>query len=285
MENFKRLVYMVLSAGLRVLPFTCPQVLLYHRIGTKEECRESGVICTEAGAFSAQMDYLLKAGFYFASLDEIVRHVKGEVSLSGKSAAITFDDGFQDNFTYAYPALSERNIKATIFINTSFVGKTLPYSDTFWQPSSTAKKDMLYKFLSWEEIEIMSGHGIEFEPHTHTHVNLSEVSDLQAEEEIGISKDIIEKRLGKTARHFSYPYGLYNDRIMKLVEKTGFDAAWAVTNDNIKRGLNLFNLPRRGAAGHMPLNRFRVVISPYFKWFCKLSDLQRTKMLRRLVMC
>jgi peptidoglycan/xylan/chitin deacetylase (PgdA/CDA1 family) len=273
MENFNRFVYTVLSAGIKVLPFTCPQVLQYHRIGTKEECQESEseVVYIEPSVFSEQMNYLIEKGFGFVSLDEIVRHVKGEISLPGKTVAVTFDDGFQDNFKYAYQVLKERQIKATIFINTAFIGKTLPYRETFRQHPS-AKKDMLYTFLSWEEIEIMNGHGIEFEPHTHTHVNLTAVSELQAGEEIGISKDIIEKRLGKVARHFSYPYGLYNDRIMKLVERNGFDAAWAVTNDNIVRGLNLYNLPRKGG-GNMTLNRFQVVISPYFKWVWKLRGL------------
>jgi peptidoglycan/xylan/chitin deacetylase (PgdA/CDA1 family) len=278
MENFKNFVYTVLSSGIRVLPFTSPQVLNYHRIGTIEECRESSeVVCIESSVFTEQMDYLLEKDFYFASLDEIVRHVKGELNLPKKTVAVTFDDGFQDNFKYAYQVLSERNIKATIFINTAFVGKTLPYRDTFWQPSSATKGGMLYKFLSWEEIEIMNGHGIEFEPHTHTHVNLTAVSELQAEEEISISKDIIEKRLGKIARHFSYPYGIYNDRIMKLVEKNGFDAAWAVANENIAKGLNLYNLPRKGTGGrNMTLNRFQVVISSYSMWFWKLRSLAST---------
>jgi len=273
MVTVRPFLHTALSATLRFLPYYYPQVLVYHRIGTRQDCRESLVECAEVSSFSEEMDYLLREDFTIVSLDEIVRHVKGETTLPGKSVAITFDDGFHDTFKYAYPVLKERNMKATVFINTAFMGKTLPYSETFWLPESSEKKNAVFKFLSWEEIEIMNAHGIDFEPHTHTHVNLAKVSEPEAEKEIRISKEIVEKKLGKKSRHFCYPYGLYNYKIIKMVEKIGFDAGWAVRSDNIVRGLNTYNLPRKGGVGSSQLNRFRVLLSPACKWFRTMSAL------------
>jgi peptidoglycan/xylan/chitin deacetylase (PgdA/CDA1 family) len=267
MNNLKHSIFKVVSLVLQGYPVANPQVIQYHRIASKNECKESPVVCDDVDAFTKQMNYLLEEGYYFASLDEIVQHVKGEISLPGKSMAITFDDGFQDNFTYAYPVLKERNIKATIFLNTAFIGKALPYRDTFWQPSCTVNTESIQQFLSWKEIEIMHADVIDFDPHTHTHVNLTEVSELQAEEEIGISKKIVEQKLGKISKHFCYPYGLWNARIITLVKKHGFAAAWTVSRENIARGLTLYHLPRRGVGGYMPIYRFRVAVSPLYKYF------------------
>jgi peptidoglycan/xylan/chitin deacetylase (PgdA/CDA1 family) len=211
------------------------------------------------------MDFLLKKNFYIASLDEIVGYLKGEIILPQKCVAITFDDGFKDNFTFAYPILRERNIRATIFITTGLIEQSLSFKRCFPHSSISDEKGTTANFLTWREIEIMAKHGLEFEPHSHTHVNLTMISELQAQEEIGISKNIIEKRLGKKARHFCYPYGIYNDSIIGLVEQYGFIAAWTVANEIIRRGLHYYKLPRNGLIGNSPLRRFICIINPCFR--------------------
>lgn len=260
----KPFLYTLLSTALRCVPFYYPQVIVYHRVVPTGEHLNSAVLSTELSVFIEQMDWLLKSGFSFASLDAIVRYVKGEISLPGKTIAITFDDGFQDNYKYAYPVLKKRNLHATIFLTTSFMGKTLAYQDTFWQPSFSENKNTQFNFLSWEEIEIMYAHGIAFEPHTHTHVDLTAVSELQAEEEIVKSRDIIEKRLGKKSRHFGYPYGLFNEKIMNLLGKKSFDAGWTVASEKLARGLNIYKLPRNGNIGNASTARLQVVLSPFY---------------------
>lgn len=56
----------------------------------------------------------------------------GKITLSKRTVVITFDDGFKDNYKYAFSILKKRSFKVTIFINTNFIGKRLFYEGNFW---------------------------------------------------------------------------------------------------------------------------------------------------------
>ena len=250
--------YAIASKVLGLSPFSGIPVILYHRIGTDEDCKRPGVSCTSIHHFSAHINFLCKAGYYFASLDEIVRYVKKESSLPQRTIVLTFDDGFRDNYEYAFPILKKTGTKATLFVNTDFVGKELTGGEAFGAVIPE-RKNAVYHFLSWNEIEEMNAYGIDFEPHTHTHVNLIAFDRHEVEQEIILAKTIIEERLGKKANHFSYPYGRYNDKVVEIVRGLGFHSAWAVKACNVKEGMDLFILPRKKAGDN--LSEFKTVMS------------------------
>jgi peptidoglycan/xylan/chitin deacetylase (PgdA/CDA1 family) len=210
-----------------------------------------------------QLDYLIEQRYYFATLDEVVKYVKAEITLPKRTVAITFDDGFQDNYKYAFPVLKKRGIKAAIFINTGFIGEKLSANKAFGITAPQGK-DVFCQFLSWDEIIEMSNNGIDFEPHTHTHVNLAAITESEIEREIKLSKDIIEERLNKMVKHFSYPYGKYNEKVYDVVRKMGFESIWAVRPYNVKPKMDLYTLPRKGS-GNISLERFKILISDYEK--------------------
>jgi peptidoglycan/xylan/chitin deacetylase (PgdA/CDA1 family) len=218
-----------------------------------------------------QLDYLAEQKYYFATLDEVVKYVKAEITLPEKTIAITFDDGFQDNHRYAFPALKQRGINATIFINTGFIGKKLSVDEAFGA-IAPQRKDVFCQFLSWNEITEMSNNGIDFEPHTHTHAVLTAITESETEREIKLSKDIIEEKLNKTVKHFSYPNGKYNKKICDVVRKIGFESTWAVKPYNVKPKTDLYTLPRK-LGGDMSLERFKTILSDYAKWFFLVKKL------------
>jgi peptidoglycan/xylan/chitin deacetylase (PgdA/CDA1 family) len=238
--------------------------LLYHRVGTEEDCGTSPITCISIENFEMQLNYLLEQKYYFATLDEVVKYVKAEITLPEKTIIITFDDGFQDNYKYAFPVLKKRGIKAAIFINTGFIGRRLSAKEAFGEIESQSK-DIFFNFLSWDEIMEMSNNGIDFEPHTHTHANLTVLTEPEIEKEIKLSKDILEERLSKPAKHFSYPYGEYNESVRDFVRKMGFESIWAVRPCvNLKPKMDLYTLPRKGSI-NMSLERFKILISDYEK--------------------
>jgi peptidoglycan/xylan/chitin deacetylase (PgdA/CDA1 family) len=264
MSKFRNLIYYGISRFFNLLPDNISgiPVLLYHRVGTEEDCKLSPVACISIDNFELQLDYLVKQGYYFATLDEVVKYVKAEITLPKKTTVITFDDGFQDNHRYAFPALKERGINATIFINAGFIGGKLSADEAGVTPPY--RKDAFCWFLSWDEIIEMSNNGIDFEPHTHTHVHLTAIAESEMEREIKLSKDIIEERLNKTVKHFCYPYGEYNEKVCDVVRKMGFESAWAVRPYNVKPKMDLYTLPRKGS-GNVSLERFKITISDYEK--------------------
>ena len=258
-------------------------VLLYHRILSKSECEESGIASCSVDTFRMQMDYLRSQDVYIASLDEVVEYVRGNIELPQRTVAITFDDGFRDNYHNAYPILKEREIAATVFLNTSFVGKTLHYRDTFWQPGSI-KADLPYEFLSWQQIEHMKKGGIQFGAHTHSHINLARVSDEEATEEIEMSRRIILERLGDCANHFSYPYGVCDDRHALLVASLKFDAAWKVSAENIDTRLDVYTLPRRSVSSDMSIERFEIAVSRHYATYLRMRKAIRNAHLRGVIL-
>jgi len=84
--------------------------------------------------------------------------------------------------------------------------------------------------LTWEQVQEMSRHDIEFGSHTVSHPNMVHLSSLKVEEELRTSKKIIEKHLDRPVEGFAYPIGQgehYDTRIKTLVQKAGF--AYACT--------------------------------------------------------
>ncbi|MBU2590563.1 MAG: polysaccharide deacetylase family protein [Nitrospinae bacterium] len=87
-------------------------ILYYHRIYPASPAPD-----VTLDLFEWQMKYLKKR-YTILSLDELLAYIDGKVKLDRPGVAITFDDGWFDNFVYAYPILKKYNIKATIFVST-----------------------------------------------------------------------------------------------------------------------------------------------------------------------
>jgi len=186
-------------------------VLMYHKVspGKKEKYR----IIPER--FTNQMEYLSKKGYQTISPDELLGVVRKRRILPEKSVLLTFDDGYKDNFTYAYPILKKYHFKATIFLVTQYMGRKSEWS----------KREE--ETLSWEEIIEMKEEGFSFGSHTHTHPNLLELSRDKVLSEIRDSKKILEGRLGEPIKFFAYPYGKFNSQIRDMVKEAGYLGAFS----------------------------------------------------------
>jgi peptidoglycan/xylan/chitin deacetylase (PgdA/CDA1 family) len=97
-------------------------VLTYHRVGPGPAVHDvdAGVVTTTAKTFDRQLDFL-KRRFDVVNVEEVAEAAAGGAPLPPSPLAITFDDGYKDNFDVALPLLRKHNLTATFFIATQYV--------------------------------------------------------------------------------------------------------------------------------------------------------------------
>jgi len=167
-------------------------------------------------AFAWQMKFLAKHHYHVISFDDYIQSIKKGVAFQRNTVVIHFDDGYEDNYTNAFPILKEYEFPATIFLVSDSIGR---------EP-----------FLKWDQIKEMEKFGIDFGGHTRRHAYLPDMNQAAAVDEIAGCKKVIEGQLGHEIKYFVYPSGGFTDEIKSIVKASGFHAA-ATTN----RGRDPFN--------------------------------------------
>lgn len=198
-------------------------VLMYHSVNP-EAVPENRLAVTPR-AFDSQMAFLKRFHYNVLPLEDAAKLIKAKKGMPARSVAITFDDGYQDNYAYAFPILKKYNFPATVFIITQEVGRINP----------SGIKDR----LSWGEIKTMQDSGlITFGSHT---LGPEPLVNIESEEEIRrqifYSKKALEDKLGRSINLFSYPEGKFNKHIRQLVIDAGYQAA-VVTSPGAKFASN-----------------------------------------------
>ena len=140
-------------------------VLKYHHVNNNPK----DAITVSPELFEEQIKSLKKLGYKSIFLSELKNAIHG----AERAVAITFDDGFFDNYKFAFPILKKHHFKATIFLNTHFIkeenenNEQKIVQDDF---KHAVLQDDFSGFLNWAEIKEMARSGlVEFEPHTHYH--------------------------------------------------------------------------------------------------------------------
>lgn len=106
-------------------------ILMYHRVLTLEEMRRSGshpAMMVDCETFAEQMA-VVKRRFKVLSVEEFADRMERRRPFDSSSCLITFDDGWQDNFTNAYPVLRRYELPAVVFLPANFIGR----KRLFWQ--------------------------------------------------------------------------------------------------------------------------------------------------------
>lgn len=194
-------------------------LLLYHSITDVSDPRFAHWAVSPE-LFAGHMDHLASNGYRTLTIRELVDRVfVRKQALEPRSVAITFDDGFEDFYSAAWPQLQRNSLTATVFVTTSYVDRTSAWLARQGEASRP--------LLSLSQIEELSAAGIECGAHGHTHVQLDTVAPATARREIEDSKRFLEAVVG-TVSSFAYPHGYYTRRVQRLVERAGFVCACAV---------------------------------------------------------
>lgn len=186
-------------------------IIMYHSVNPDAEPENR--LAVSVKTFERQMHFLKTHRYNVLTLEGLAGLIEQKKKIPSHSVAITFDDGYKDNFTYAFPILKKYKLNATMFIIINEVGR--------------AANDR----LSWDQIRTMRDSGlIAFGSHClgpEPLINIKSQENL--EKEIFDSRKILQDKLGRPVNTFSYPEGRFNDKIRQLVIAAGYKVAVATS--------------------------------------------------------
>ncbi|HIV85629.1 MAG TPA: polysaccharide deacetylase family protein [Candidatus Monoglobus merdigallinarum] len=232
------LVVVVLAAGV-LLPYCLEPgipVLMYHCVSEAPRGGDENLYCRPA-QIEEELVYLNKNSYttLFATEYEQAYSVS-------KPVILTFDDGYEDNYTELFPLLKEYNVKATIFVVSSYV-------DTEGYLSSAQIREMVDSGL------------VSVQSHTSGHVELTGLGKEELQEELRRSCAELAKITGRNVTAISYPGGYYNSDVIEEVERY-FTYAYAIDTNKYSKS-NHYEISRGGVFRNTTLEAFEKAIKTY----------------------
>lgn len=164
---------------------------------------------------------LKRHGFYSLSLDEWAGAVRGKQRIAGRPVVITFDDGYLDFVEFALPILVEHGFSATMFVVTERVGGSSDWD----APAIPAQR-----LMGWDQLRLVQEQGIAIGSHSLSHKDLLKLGDEEVRMQAEQSRRAIAEQLGNEPTLFSYPWGQSDERVRKIIETAGYDAAVSTSN-------------------------------------------------------
>ena len=206
-------------------------VLMYHHV-----LKKSGFIASSVDEFRDQMKFLAQNGYKTLSSAEFVAYKKGELGVPKKSVFITFDDGWKDNFVYAYPIIKEFNLKATIFLVAGWIEQASRKGGEFIELDHNEYKNAALTrpedvFLNYEEIAKMK-ECFDFHSHTYTHFD-DYFGICEMKENFTKCKEFMYKNFGFDDKLLCWPRGKFNDELKNVAKSVGYEVFFTT-----KRGIN-----------------------------------------------
>lgn len=215
-------------------------VLMYHYISVPPP--DSGAIRLDLSVtpdnFRKQMRWLKDNGFTTISPDQLVAALRRGAKLPTKPVLLTFDDGYEDAYTTAFPILKEFGFTGTFFVITGYIDEGRG------------------GFLTWAQAKEMAQGGMFIESHSRQHKDMRNRSSEWLVYEIVGPRDTIEVQTGVRARFFCYPSGHYDVNVIRELRAAGFIAAFTTNDGTFEYTDNLLRIPRVRMRGSTTMEQF-----------------------------
>lgn len=228
-------------------------ILTYHHIlkATENHNFRHTSTTTSLTAFTEQMNYLKEAGYETLSLNQVAGYLNKSINLPGRAVALTFDDGLQSVYRYAYPLLKENGQRATLFV----ISSRIKSKTSKWAPNSL-------QFMSW--LSLRSSRDV-FDIQSHSHFlhrldnNKKPIIFSRQSHTIILDLQRSQRVLSLLNPHqyaFAYPFGGYNQRAINAVKASGMTLAVTTQQGKVRLGDPPFALKRLYALSTDPIEKF-----------------------------
>jgi peptidoglycan/xylan/chitin deacetylase (PgdA/CDA1 family) len=224
-------------------------ILLYHRFGT--EIADSMTVTPTY--FESQLKYFKDQGYTVIPLRQLVDyHLGKKPSIPSRSLVITADDGHKSVYTDMFPLLKKYHVPATLFLYPSALSNA-PYA------------------MTWEQIREMRATGLlDLQSHTFWHPNFKkEKKSLRTDEYENLVESQLRKAKAKLEKEFNvqvdmlaWPFGIYDEQLIKKGTEVGYVAAFTMERREATRSDNPMALPRYLIVGTAGKNSQPRIFSP-----------------------
>lgn len=219
-------------------------ILMYHYIRVNPDPRDTvgfGLSVTPPD-FAQQMDWLAASGYHPVDLDDLRGYLLGHGSLPARPVVLTFDDGYEDLYTTAYPVLLAHHFKAVSYVVSGFLGSP--------------------RYLTQPQLLEMDAHGIQIGAHTVSHVDLTRLSADELRHQVLDSKTTLEALLGHPVLDFCYPFGAYAAAVVDMVQAAGFETATTTQPGVVHTTADRFTWSRVRVGGGESLQQWIAGLGP-----------------------
>jgi peptidoglycan/xylan/chitin deacetylase (PgdA/CDA1 family) len=228
-------------------------ILLYHhvapaeRVPSREAADEGWQFRHSPEGFRRQLGELRRRGWEFVPLQQLLERIRRSGGEPARAAAITFDDGWRDQYEHALPILVGEGVPATFFLTTDHL-----------RGRSTDRRKM-----SWAQVRELVAAGMSVGGHSRTHADLTRLDEARAREEIAGCRADLEDGLGRAVSTFAYPGGAFNRRVVDWTREAGFEAACSVLSPARNDASSLYWLFRDVISEGMDTPGDRYRLSPW----------------------
>lgn len=199
---------------------------MYHHIQDPEVAKKSGYLnlSVDSKIFRSQLGYLMSKGYSAVTPSDLINFFDQGVSPPKKSVLLTFDDGYEDFYSQAFPILMELHLKATVFLPTGLVGNP--------------------RYLIWPQVTELANSGIVyFANHTWSHKGVGVAKEVM-EMEISTADEQLASRGLNGEKVFAYPYGNPKEMAEVYLGKLGYKVAFTTRPGKIQCKKQRFELSR-----------------------------------------
>lgn len=183
-------------------------VLIYHHVAPQQPpgYEPMGALFETPDNFERELKYLKDNGYQAVSFDDLADFLQFGLPLPGRPVILSFDDGWQNQFDYAFPLLNKYGFTATFFVVIDYLEHQ--------------------NFMTIRQLQTLMGAGMTIGSHTRSHVALSGIdSPSKLQDELAGSRAWLEKQLSVPINTFAYPYGSYSAAVASAVEASGYRTA------------------------------------------------------------
>jgi peptidoglycan/xylan/chitin deacetylase (PgdA/CDA1 family) len=204
-------------------------VLAFHSISSAP-----GPTSIDAATFRLQMDVLVDSGFTSMTCQDFLDWRQGRAASATRRVLITFDDGYDDFGTVAFPILRERGFSCMVFVPTGKLG-----AREDWRGANASARSL----MSWSTVNELARAGVEFGAHGVTHADLTGLAPDRRRHELQRCAQELAERIGLRTRGFAAPYGRVNRAVLADIAQI-YDVAFGTRFDRARPTCDAFDVPR-----------------------------------------